>query len=297
METVKYSTDNEIIDTNSIINAICRVDDNIIHLTMNKSEYSKLSDRYGVDRFGKNAMLGCAYLHFHADQALNKKMRQAAELELRGEAFAEFIEGSFDYEKYGAIFKHNVIMKCGSVLNSYNWLYEIKTPNGRVYFQTNPDPQDPVITVFTSHFFDRFAMRTGIASNMVEARSKRKDAVLEYMSSKLAINDDKVMQHDGNIGIGTEKGLCLGIKKDKFILIKTFVSTDMMRGKQSILAEETSIPLFDQYNKMLEKQLNDRKYEFDKFGTVTKKQRNVGRNEPCPCGSGNKYKKCCNTIN
>lgn len=27
--------------------------------------------------------------------------------------------------------------------------------------------------------------------------------------------------------------------------------------------------------------------------TVVRKERKVGRNEPCPCGSGKKYKKCC----
>jgi len=26
---------------------------------------------------------------------------------------------------------------------------------------------------------------------------------------------------------------------------------------------------------------------------VRRKTRKVGRNEPCPCGSGKKYKKCC----
>ncbi len=26
---------------------------------------------------------------------------------------------------------------------------------------------------------------------------------------------------------------------------------------------------------------------------VVEKPRKVGRNEPCPCGSGKKYKKCC----
>ena len=26
---------------------------------------------------------------------------------------------------------------------------------------------------------------------------------------------------------------------------------------------------------------------------IVKKGRKVGRNEPCPCGSGKKYKKCC----
>ena len=27
--------------------------------------------------------------------------------------------------------------------------------------------------------------------------------------------------------------------------------------------------------------------------TVTRDQPKIGRNEPCPCGSGKKYKKCC----
>ena len=26
---------------------------------------------------------------------------------------------------------------------------------------------------------------------------------------------------------------------------------------------------------------------------VVKKRSEIGRNEPCPCGSGKKYKKCC----
>jgi len=28
-------------------------------------------------------------------------------------------------------------------------------------------------------------------------------------------------------------------------------------------------------------------------GTVVRKTPKIGRNEPCPCGSGKKYKKCC----
>jgi uncharacterized protein YecA (UPF0149 family) len=35
--------------------------------------------------------------------------------------------------------------------------------------------------------------------------------------------------------------------------------------------------------------------EYDKSGQKTEqaKKVKVGRNEPCPCGSGKKYKKCC----
>ncbi len=33
--------------------------------------------------------------------------------------------------------------------------------------------------------------------------------------------------------------------------------------------------------------------ESQKQQTVHRKEAKVGRNEPCPCGSGKKYKKCC----
>lgn len=35
------------------------------------------------------------------------------------------------------------------------------------------------------------------------------------------------------------------------------------------------------------------KWDSDADGTYTRSQRKIGRNEPCPCGSGKKYKNCC----
>ena len=34
-------------------------------------------------------------------------------------------------------------------------------------------------------------------------------------------------------------------------------------------------------------------YEQKKSGTFVRESGKIGRNEPCPCGSGKKYKKCC----
>jgi len=31
----------------------------------------------------------------------------------------------------------------------------------------------------------------------------------------------------------------------------------------------------------------------DLYKTTVVSDKNIGRNEPCPCGSGKKYKKCC----
>ena len=36
--------------------------------------------------------------------------------------------------------------------------------------------------------------------------------------------------------------------------------------------------------------------EAPKAGTFIREERKVGRNEPCPCGSGKKYKQCCGRL-
>ena len=50
------------------------------------------------------------------------------------------------------------------------------------------------------------------------------------------------------------------------------------------------LPMWDD---IFDKETQKRLYlEQKKSGTVVKEQK-VGRNDPCPCGSGKKYKKCC----
>ena len=38
-------------------------------------------------------------------------------------------------------------------------------------------------------------------------------------------------------------------------------------------------------------------YETDDNGLIVRAIPKTGRNAPCPCGSGKKYKKCCGGIN
>jgi len=33
--------------------------------------------------------------------------------------------------------------------------------------------------------------------------------------------------------------------------------------------------------------------EYPKYKTIVRTEKKIGRNDPCPCGSGKKYKKCC----
>ena len=44
---------------------------------------------------------------------------------------------------------------------------------------------------------------------------------------------------------------------------------------------------------LAEKQQSERLYPWNESDVAFNPYRDVGRNDPCPCGSGKKYKKCC----
>ena len=60
-------------------------------------------------------------------------------------------------------------------------------------------------------------------------------------------------------------------------------------------SRSTPKPQYNLFPGMPQLELQDYDYEFgDRIASATLEQRiKVGRNEPCPCGSGKKYKKCC----
>ncbi len=50
----------------------------------------------------------------------------------------------------------------------------------------------------------------------------------------------------------------------------------------------------EEWNELLTEEKRAELYKSQKMsGTVVNTERKVGRNEPCPCGSGKKYKNCC----
>ena len=60
----------------------------------------------------------------------------------------------------------------------------------------------------------------------------------------------------------------------------------------------TNLPSQEEFNEMknlLRKFIIEEFPEMIKKGIITRNK--VGRNEPCPCDSGKKYKKCCGGVN
>ena len=49
-----------------------------------------------------------------------------------------------------------------------------------------------------------------------------------------------------------------------------------------------------QWDTLLTREKRDELFKAEKSShTIVRKEKKVGRNDPCPCGSGKKYKKCC----
>ncbi|WP_337489209.1 SEC-C metal-binding domain-containing protein, partial [[Ruminococcus] torques] len=47
------------------------------------------------------------------------------------------------------------------------------------------------------------------------------------------------------------------------------------------------------WEKIFDENTRKRLYKEQKNSGTIRKEKKIGRNDPCPCGSGKKYKKCC----
>jgi uncharacterized protein YecA (UPF0149 family) len=78
---------------------------------------------------------------------------------------------------------------------------------------------------------------------------------------------------------------------DETVLDLDYINTKLAEGKEAVLAK-----LQDKRNGLIEDTIKEMEWwagfhEPPPNQVINKKK--VGRNEPCPCGSGKKYKKCC----
>ena len=63
--------------------------------------------------------------------------------------------------------------------------------------------------------------------------------------------------------------------------------------KNMVAAKADWLYGLEQWNALLSEEEQKRLYKEQKESTTVRKEKKVGRNDPCPCGSGKKYKKCC----
>ena len=63
--------------------------------------------------------------------------------------------------------------------------------------------------------------------------------------------------------------------------------------KNMVAAKADWLYNLPQWNDIYTEEERKRLYKEQKESTTIRKEKKIGRNDPCPCGSGKKYKKCC----
>jgi len=63
--------------------------------------------------------------------------------------------------------------------------------------------------------------------------------------------------------------------------------------KNMVAAEADWLYNLEEWNKIFDEETKKRLYKEQKSSTTVVKEAKVYPNDPCPCGSGKKYKKCC----
>ena len=63
--------------------------------------------------------------------------------------------------------------------------------------------------------------------------------------------------------------------------------------KNMVAAKAEWLYELPQWDAVLSEEKRKELYKEQKRSTTIVKEKKVGRNEPCPCGSGRKYKQCC----
>ena len=64
-------------------------------------------------------------------------------------------------------------------------------------------------------------------------------------------------------------------------------------SKHMVVARADWLYELPQWEKIFDENTRKRLYKEQKNSGTIRKEKKIGRNDPCPCGSGKKYKKCC----
>ncbi len=68
---------------------------------------------------------------------------------------------------------------------------------------------------------------------------------------------------------------------------------DSLLYKNMVDAKADWLYELPQWEKIFDEETRKRLYREQKQSGTVRKPKKIGRNDPCPCGSGKKYKKCC----
>ncbi|MGI6561776.1 MAG: SEC-C metal-binding domain-containing protein [Clostridia bacterium] len=149
-----------------------------------------------------------------------------------------------------------------------------------------------------------FVEKQGDAAYIQEYYLKEKNVYQEILANKITKIEDTVegLSKKWNLSLPETAAFLSGINTS----LKEELDIDSLEAADSVKLDiEYEKLLWNMYNAKAEWLYNLEEWNdiFDKekrdeirknyLETVTAKREKPGRNDPCPCGSGKKYKKCC----
>ena len=144
-------------------------------------------------------------------------------------------------------------------------------------YTVGAEPMQAITRFLILQSFDRFWMEH--LDTMADLREgiglrnlAQKDPLVEYKNEGFAMFDNMLT------------------KVDEFVINRFFKVRLVKREEQAPIKLNTTE---NQQNNTLNNKNDNRPGKTSKQQTVVREGKKVGRNDPCPCGSGKKYKNCC----
>jgi len=114
----------------------------------------------------------------------------------------------------------------------------------------------------------------------VDSLAKEFNTELKYFVGFLDGINDSLITPNPIEEMDEETNVCLTFNIEKLYSQMVEAEADWLYG-------------LEEWDPLLTKERRKELYRIQKSSTTIVKDKKIGRNDPCPCGSGKKYKKCC----
>ncbi len=144
---------------------------------------------------------------------------------------------------------------------------------------------------YDAYWSEYFEKEKNVYSKILASKETKISGSVSKLSSYYNITDLEMVGFLDGINESLENALDL-----ESIEAETEINIDINYEKllfNMYKAKANWLYELPEWNDILDNETRTRiKKEYQKSGTV-RKEKEIGRNEPCPCGSGKKHKKCC----
>ena len=121
---------------------------------------------------------------------------------------------------------------------------------------------------------------TTVIKGTIKELAEKYDTTIELMTGFLDGIDDSLKESNNLDAADEDTEVTLDIDTEKLYMNMVGCNAEWLY----------TLP---QWDKIYDKETRDALYKKEKSSHTVVKAPKIGRNDPCPCGSGKKYKKCC----